>query len=65
LTRTVVEGLHVDRNAAAVIVSARPKLGHPAVVAAHQPGTTEEPVGDVGELSMPAQLRCSSQPTPP
>jgi len=28
-------------------------------------GTTDEPVGGAGELSMPAQLRCSVRPTRP
>jgi len=59
LTPTVVEGVHVDDNATAIIVSVRPNARAPI----HHPGTTDEPVGDVGDLSMPAQLRCSVRPT--
>jgi hypothetical protein len=37
--------------------------GNPAAVAVYQSGTTDEPLGEVGELSMPAQLGCSVRPT--
>jgi hypothetical protein len=39
-----------------------PSSAHAVVVAVHHPGTTDQPGGDAGKLSTPAQVQCPLSP---